>query len=152
MVMADTLGIKLQYSHDGAAHRQNKHFRELAHDGATYQRYRVILIIRDLRDVVVSGYFEASRRLPGASQDQRYIGTMPEFVHDPHHGIEKVMRFYKTWHEIEKSKGNVLATTYEHMKKDAGQEMKRMLEFLGITNISERIFNKSVKSARFEIM
>lgn len=153
MVMLEMLGLSLRYTHDGTGHRAKRYQHELDHDGSAYHRMKIILLVRDPRDVVVSGFFEASKRLPGARADQRFEGTLQEFVRDPRHGIEKIVRFYEVWDRIVKRDDNdILLIMYEDMKKNVAHELRRILHFLEIHTISERQISDAVEGASFENM
>jgi hypothetical protein len=143
-LMLDDLKIHLQYSHAGADHAGAKHFSQL--DTSTAPRFRKIVFLhRDPRDTVVSGYHQASKRI-GVFQ-----GSISEFVRDPHHGIEKVARFNRMWLGFANDNPLILVCSYEAMLADTGQELKRIVAFLGAS-----VYGKAIEDAvcrnRFEEM
>lgn len=90
-VMLDAAGVHIDYTHDLSGHLGQRHFNEMAHDKSDYRDKRVVLLVRDPRDVVVSGYFQATKRI-GV-----YSGSISEFIRDPKHGIEKIIIFNSDW-------------------------------------------------------
>ena len=90
-VMLDAAGVEMDYTHDYSGHVGQRHFTEMKHDKSNYKDRRVVLLVRDPRDVVVSGYFQATKRV-GV-----YSGTISDFIRDPKHGIEKIIVFNSDW-------------------------------------------------------
>ena len=76
-------------THDDTATMQGTTSDRLESCKERYRGKRVLFVIREPRDVVVSCYFQASKR------ERIYDGTISEFLHDPKYGIKKVARFYK---------------------------------------------------------
>jgi len=90
-VMLDAAGVHIDYTHDQSGHLGQRHFTEMEHDKSGYKDQRVVLLVRDPRDVVVSGYFQATKRI-GV-----YDGSISDFIRDPKHGIEKIIIFNSDW-------------------------------------------------------
>jgi hypothetical protein len=90
-VMLDAAGVHIDYTHDLSGHLGQRHFTEMEHDKSGYKDRRVVLLVRDPRDVVVSGYFQATKRI-GV-----YSGSISDFIRDPKHGIEKIIIFNSDW-------------------------------------------------------
>jgi hypothetical protein len=90
-VMLDAAGVHIDYTHDRSGHQGQRHYTEMEHDKSGYKDRRVVLLVRDPRDVVVSGYFQATKRI-GV-----YDGSISDFIRDPKHGIEKIIIFNSDW-------------------------------------------------------
>lgn len=90
-VMLDAAGVDMDYTHDNSGHVGHRHFEKMKHDKSGYKDRRVVLLLRDPRDVVVSGYFQATKRV-GV-----YSGSISDFIRDPGHGIEKIIVFNSDW-------------------------------------------------------
>jgi hypothetical protein len=89
--MLDAAGVHIDYTHDRSGHQGQRHYTEMEHDKSGYKDRRVVLLVRDPRDVVVSGYFQATKRI-GV-----YDGSISDFIRDPKHGIEKIIIFNSDW-------------------------------------------------------
>lgn len=83
----------------------------------------VIMMIRDPRDVIVSGYFHAVRH------KHRFEGTMADFIKDESQGLPEMCRYLNGWAKgIENRRHNVLS--YESLSADTEQGLRSTLEFL----------------------
>lgn len=152
MVMLDRLNLQVRYSHDGTEHRAKRHFSELSADKSRYSRRRVVLLVRDPRDAVVSGFFEASKRLPGAPLELRYTGSLPDFVRDPCHGIEKIVTFYSNWHIQQGVPAACLVVSYEEMRSDTRAALGKIAGFVSKDPISSDRIAEAARFADFERM
>ena len=74
------------FYHDGSAMIDALSWRELAADKAAYRGKRVLLLGRDVRDTLVSAYFQATRRVDA------FDGPIGAFVRDDRYGVEKIAR------------------------------------------------------------
>ena len=81
------------FSHDGASNTEARHLRRLSPGKSDYAKKRVLLLRRDPRDVVVSCYFQASKRR------DLFTGSLSEFVRHPCYGIDKILRWYRIWED-----------------------------------------------------
>ncbi len=123
-VMLDEFDVRLRYTHAGAEHMAPVHHRVLSTAEARTVR-RIVFLHRDPRDTVVSGYYQVARRLGG------YTGTLSDFIRDPHHGIEKIVRFNAMWLDLARTRRHMLAVSYEDMHADTEAALARIVAFLG---------------------
>ena len=68
------------FTHDGSALADGKHWSELAAGKSDYKEDRVVLLLRDPKDAIVSSYFQATRRL------RVFDGTLSQFVRSERFG------------------------------------------------------------------
>ncbi len=122
-VMLDELAVELHYTHAGAGHSEARHFSELDLSQAD-DFGRIVLLHRDPRDTVVSGYYQVDRRKGG------YPGTISEFIRDPRHGIEKIVRYNAMWQALAAQRGSMLVLAYEDLRADPHAGLSRVLGFL----------------------
>jgi hypothetical protein len=132
------------FSHDGSSHTEARHWRRLERDKSEYRAKRVLFLARDPRDVVVSGYFQATRRR------DLFRGGMSDFVRDPRHGIRKVMVFYQLWSESRGVPRSFRAVSYEALHADPAKTLRGVLEFLGAEAMTSEIVSDAVEFSRFE--
>lgn len=123
--MLDELGIPVVYTHDGSSHVEGHHLSQLEDDKSRYKDSSVILLFRDPRDVTVSSFFQVTKRLK-----KEYTGTLSDFIRDKHHGLEKVIAFYRIWLRHLDIPQTTLIVSYEEMHDDAVATMKKILDFL----------------------
>lgn len=110
---------------------------------------KIILLYRDPRDVEVSLYYQVTRRndrRPGTTMD------MGDFIRDPRYGIDKVVRMLNMWRRRFRGHPSCLGLSYEDMRADPLGALLRVLEFVGVEDISQDAARQAVEFARFENM
>lgn len=104
-----------------------------------------VLIVRDPHDLMVSLYFQLTKR----SSD--FSGTLPELLVDKKFGVNKVVEtmnsWYREWHQMD----NFLIVRFEDAKADDAATFRRVLEFLHI-EIDEAVFQESLNFSKFDNM
>ena len=130
------------------------------HDGADVQKYkqkkqrwkdsRVILLIRDPRDVIVSFYFQITLR---EKKKWNYTKSISKFIRDDRFGIKNIVDFYNFWWENKKVPKDFLLVKYEHLKIDPQWELMAMCQFLNIWDeIRDLDLNKVIQYSSFDSM
>jgi hypothetical protein len=122
----------------GADLLESTHYQDLDADLSRYRFKRVILLIRDPRDLVVSCYFCVSRP-KGA-----YQGSLSDFVRSDHHGIRKIVTFYKIWHANRHVPEMFLPIRYEDLHSDPGGTLRRALAMIDAQEYADEIINRAV--------
>lgn len=144
-VMLDALDIPLEYDHAGSAYAHALHWQEL--DTSLADQYeRIILLIRDPRDTVVSGYYQATRRIR-----VKYQGSLSEFIRDPRYGIEKIARFHFLWIVKARTCDRMLIVRYEDLQTDCTAQLERIVHFLG-RDVRRARLQDVAKENRFDKM
>lgn len=157
-MILNTLNIDLEYSHlDTGADRKSwgKRFDEL--EFPHIQREKIVFLHRDPRDVVVSMFYEFTKRqLPMLDSEQRNKyevrglippANLPEFVRSPRFGIEKVIVFNIAC----KNNLKAFVLTYEKMMSSPVESISPLLEYLGTTRTGKEI-DDAIKENDFESM
>ena len=111
-----------------------------------YHNKRVILLVRDPRDTIVSYYFHQTRRA------RLFEGSIEDFVNDPRGSLETLLRYYKIWDANRTVPRGFLLVRYEDLKVDAARELRRILDFLGIEDVRDEVVQDAVAFASFENM
>jgi hypothetical protein len=92
-----------------------------------FKHKKVIFLVRDPRDIVVS-LFHGSR-----TRDMVYSGgSISEFIRDPNCGFPKIMQFMDVWAKNLQQRDNYIIVRYEDMKKDSANELQRICNFVDI--------------------
>lgn len=133
-------------THDDKPHRLAP--EDLRRSKSAYRRKKVILLVRDPRDVIVSLYFERTRR----DRDYPYLGTLEEFVAEPVGGLESLLAFYSIWAAEREVPSTFLLVRYEDLHADPLRELRRVLEVLGVRDVPDGVVAEAVDGARFERM
>jgi hypothetical protein len=145
-IMLDELGVRMKYMHDGGEHSAPRPIEELRLcSEKIYTKKPVVFLLRDPRDTAVSGYFQKTLRRDG------YAGSIGDFIRDPLHGVEKIVRYNLTWLESGEQLPAFMAVTYEQMRADTHASLRRILTFLGAA-IGDSAIESAVKNNTLEKM
>lgn len=134
------------FVHDGSSFAgRNLRADELGVSKGFYRNRKVVLLVRDLRDTLVSYYFYCRARKGVYTSD---IGS---FIRDPHFGAEKAIAFLNIWAANRHVPKDFLLLRYEDIVADPAGQMRTLLAFLEIP-VDPIILNASVEYASFNNM
>jgi len=131
---------------------------ELESSKARYRDKKIIFLARDPRDVIVSSYFEMKKRgrifgeNPYEERQAVFDGSLPEFVHQERGGFSTILRYYNIWAENRSIPDGFLLIRYEDLKSNPQFELRRVIDFLGLSSIPDAILAEAVEYASFENM
>ncbi len=132
------------FYHDGSAMIDRLGWRELDPGKASYRGKRVLLLGRDVRDTLVSAYFQATRRI------DVFDGPIAAFVRDDRFGVEKVLAFYRQWEAARHVPDAFAFLRYEALHADPAASLRAALDFLGARAVPDAIVAGAVEFARFD--
>lgn len=151
----DLLEVGLMSLHNDAiphikfSHDDNPHFKkptELTRDKNIYKHAKVIFLIRDPRDVLVSLYFQKTKR------DKIYDATLSDFLFEEVGSLDSLIIFYNIWASNRHLPSAFQIVQYEKIHENPEKQLKRILLFLGIDNVSDAVISNAVDYASFENM
>jgi hypothetical protein len=131
---------------------------ELQTSKARYARKKVIFLVRDPRDVIVSSYFEMNKRAqifgnnPYEKRSADFDGGLKEFISRKQGGFDTILRYYNVWAENKHIPKAFLLIRYEDMRANPQYTLRQTVDFLGLSNIGDEILRESVEYASFENM
>lgn len=149
----------VSFTHD---HYPRQVYGDAALD-ALYGARKVVLLVRDPRDVEVSTFFHVSHRLDpvkmriyeldaSGREEDCYDFLMERFAKE-----RNALSFLNQWSEIAAAQGNVLVVRYEDLKADTEEELRRVRDFIGfdagdasLRAAAERASFSSMKSGERE--
>ncbi len=134
-------------SHDGHPDRQRP--EELSGSKGRYRRHRVLLLVRDPRDAVVSLYFQAVKRQWWGGS---YQGTLHDFLHEDAGSVASILAYYNTWARQRTVPRALHLVRYEDLHADPHTELRSIMSFIGVVDVSDATIDKAVEAARFERM
>jgi hypothetical protein len=135
--------LRTQFIHDYSAIIEGYNYYELPTDKSEYAGKNIILLVRDIRDVLVSHYFQATKRVGS------FNGSISDFIRHDKYGAMKIIAFYNIWYDnMSKPKGFLLVR-YEDMHKSAEKITASVFSFLGLDYVEEDIIRTSVEFAHF---
>jgi hypothetical protein len=115
---------------------------------------RVILLLRDPRDVAVSFYFQIRHRATDRELFRKGFPAearrMPlyDFAADPRYGVPRVIRYFNIWAD-EMGSYPAVVLRYEDLKAGPEAELERVARFLSLSVDAEEIA-ATVRFASFE--
>ena len=119
---------------------------ELVTTKTEYRDIKIILLIRDLRDLAVSAYLHMGRR------DGLFHGDIGAFIRNPRGGVRTMVRFYNVWADNRDMPADFMLLRYEDMHADTAGELRRVLHFAGIRNVADQTIRRAVDFGSFDNM
>lgn len=120
---------------------------ELIKPKKEFKKKKIILLVRDPQDVVVSSYFQEFKR---DSNDQQV--SLNKFIFRERGGTDTIIKYYKNWYNIKDEVDELLLIKYEDLKIDTKNQMKRILHFIGLDKIDLKKLDESINFSSFENM
>ncbi|MEM0955288.1 MAG: sulfotransferase domain-containing protein [Pseudomonadota bacterium] len=127
------------------------------HSKAHFQGKRIVLLVRDPRDVAVSQFFQWKYRM---RPNKKFINDYPphgahiepwDFVQDEDAGVPRIVDYFNGWassiHELKE----VLVIRYEDMRSDPAAVLEQIFTFTG-TDISADQIAEAVAFAAYDNM
>lgn len=133
----------IRVTHEG--HPDHLLPREMSRRTFRYLGKPVLFLVRDPRDVVVSLYFQHSRR------ELRFEGTLSEFVTGARSGLKTLVAYYNAWVIRRTWTGRFMLMKYEDLKRDTLGELRRAADFFEIPT-TDPILDEAVQASTFERM
>ena len=106
---------------------------------------KIVLQVRDPRDVAVSQFFQWRFRI---KPRKKFLNDYPEhgtdlgifaFVMDPHVGLPRIIDYFNDWAASRAEVADLLLVRYEDMRVDPARELGRILEFTGTPGSADEI-------------
>jgi hypothetical protein len=137
-------------THDDGPHV--KTVSELEQDKLRYREKKVILLIRDPRDIVVSYFFWVTRGREVQWSWEPFKGAVDEFVHSRIGGLRTIIAFYNIWARNKHVPREFMLVRYEDVCTAVFAQMCRVLAFMGETTPSLPHLEKAIELGKFEHM
>ena len=145
--------LRTDFDHDGTSLREPVHYASLSDDKRAYGHKKVIFLARDVRDVLVSSYYEVTRRsFVFEEAPCHFDGSLAEFVRSPFFGARKVAAFYEIWSKNRTVPKEFLLVRYEQLHAAPAEVLADVLRFIGARAAAQRHVAAAVDYARFENM
>ncbi len=107
--------------------------------GHLFNKKRMVFLVRDPRDVVVSLYFELTKR------HSFYNGSLEQFIREKY-ALKKIVNYMNLWYiEMQRRPQHFMLLRYEDMQKDTARELRRVVDFFGLKNVSDDIIMNAVE-------
>ena len=124
---------------------------------AHFRGKRIVLLVRDPRDVAVSQFFQWQFRM---HPNKKFINDYPphgasigvwEFVLDADAGLPRIVDYFNGWARAIPELKDVLIVRYEDMRTDPAAVLTSILEFTG-TRVTPEQIQEAVEFAAYDNM
>jgi hypothetical protein len=138
----------------------NNYLRDYLRDWTTLNHFRgkkVVLLVRDPRDVAVSQFFQWKYRM---RPHKKLLNAYPphgedtsifEFVTHPEAGVPRIIDFFNGWAAELAARDDILLIRYEDMRANPQAVMQRVLDFVGTPGTDDEI-RQAVEFASYDNM
>jgi hypothetical protein len=145
--------ICTDFDHDGSGLREPLDYASLPEDKRAYRDKKVIFLARDVRDVLVSSYYETVKRSCVFEQEPCWFrGTLADFVRSPMFGARKVAAFYEIWARNRTVPEDFLLIHYEQLHREPHEVLSKVLPFIGADHVEPSHRAAAIAYAGFENM
>jgi len=144
---------RVSFTHDGKPTRRP--VEKIEADKSRYSGKKVVLLIRDLRDVAVSYFFHETRRTKRFYPKWEvagFQGEISEFLRSDVGGVDHFIRFYNVWADSRGVPEGLLVIKYEEMHRQPAAVLRQMLAFLELPDVADEVVADAVEFASFDSM
>lgn len=136
-------------------HDDNPQFKrpdEIERNKAKYKNKKIIFLVRDPRDVVVSLYYQFLKR-----RDLIKKMDISDFIRREKGSLKSIIKFYNIWAENKSVPEGFLKIRYENLHREIYEEnkfeeLKKALRFIGFNNIDSELVEYVSNYATFDNM
>ena len=141
----------IHFSHDDYPHV--KRYTALHEDKSMYEDKSIVFLVRDPRDVVVSYFFQYTKRGDRkTANDASFQGTLADFVRHDIGGVKNIVRFYNIWARNRNVPKRFQLMRYEDIHADPKAAFEKFLDFFRIPRSSAAAIADAVSFASFDNM
>lgn len=135
---------RIRVFHDDEPHWKHPH--QLSASKSRFRDKRVILVVRDPRDTIVSLYFQNTRRWRVFDKDMR------DFFWQSQGSLDSMIRYYNIWADNRDVPSGLLLMRYEDITARPRQELRRAVDFLGLAAVADATIAAAVETNEIERM
>jgi hypothetical protein len=135
---------KIKIKHDD--NPELKTPEELVPNKSEYRGVKVVYLVRDIRDLAVSNYFEFTRR---RGQEDR---GLPAYLRCRRGSVDTMIRHYNIWAANRHVPADFHLVRYEDLHADSASCLNDLLAFLEIANVDGATIRGAIEFASFDNM
>jgi len=118
---------------------------ELNRSKTEYRYKKVVFLVREPKDVLVSSYFEKTER------KNAYAGSLSDYLDEKVGGLETLLEYYDIWNRNSEVPRGFLLVRYEDLRESPGDSLCKVLDFLGCS-VSKEVIRDAVEYTSFHQM
>lgn len=138
--------LRTHFSHDYSSILGAFPYDRMPTNKSDYADKKVIFIVRNIKDVLVSSYFQATKRTG------KFEGDISQFIRSDKFGVKKIVTFYNLWHTNQHVPKDFLLLRYEAMHEDPHKALTQTLEFMEMDGVTAELVETAVSFAQFDNM
>lgn len=135
-----------QFTHDHSSIVDGLYIRDLSPDKTAFSDKRIIFMQRGLKDLLVSCFFQATKRVG------QFQGDLHEFLQDERFGAMKAATFHANWYAAQAIPQEFLTIRYEDIHRDPHRELRNALKVIGVDAPDAGSVDTAVRFSEFENM
>jgi len=112
---------------------------------------KIIILVREPKDVLVSSYFHKKLRNE-FSGDVNYNKSLTEFLIERRGGLGMFLKYYQKFYNCKNKARKILLIRYEDLHDNPHLELTHICEFIGIKEINQNNVKKAVEFSSFSNM
>lgn len=125
---------------------------ELSRSVEAFRGADVTLLVRDPRDVVVSWFFERTRRYASVWGHSAEAASSLEAFIRADYGIALILRWMQDWGEQLDTPARARCFRYEDLHADTTATTRALLDWLGVGPADETALAEAITASRFDAM
>jgi len=138
--------LPTEVTHDYSSIQNGLKYNKQPTKKNAYKDKKVIFLIRNIKDVLVSCYFQATKRV------NKFDGNISEFIRDERYGAKKIITFFNIWYNNRTVPKEFLLIRYEDLYKDPKEALIKSLKLIGLEDFEDEILNKAINFSSFNSM
>ena len=144
---------KIRFAHDDLPNW--KWINEIETDKSRYKNKKIIFLVRDPRDLVVSNFYQKKYR--GFKEKQgfkkeNFKGDIAAFLPYEFGGIPNIVTYYNVWSKQKQVPKDFCLVRYEDLKSKPVETLKSIFDFLGFKEIKVESIEHAIAESTFEKM
>jgi hypothetical protein len=137
---------RTRWWHDGSDLALAHPYQRLSAGKRGYRSKTVVVLVRNVKDVLVSSYFQATKGV------QTFQGSISEFIRDDRFGARKVLTFYNQWFTGQSVPRAFHVLRYEDLHRDTRGVLAQALAIVGADGMDEDVLAAAIEYGRFDRM
>ena len=138
--------LRSRFTHDKSSHGFGYSYYNLPTDKSKYKKKKVVFLCRNIKDLIVSCYFQATKRIG------KYECSISDYIRNERYGVKKVATFYNIWHNNMEIPESFLFIRYEDLHRNPEEVLTKVLSFIGLKGIESHVIKKAIDFASFSNM
>lgn len=126
--------------------------RDVAADLSIYRGAKVVLLVRNPADIIVSLHHHYLNRKKGKRQKLAQEQSIFEFATRPDHGVHTIIAFLNNWADYARHNDRVLVVRYEDLRADPAPGLRKLADYAGVdarpADLSDAIEFASIENLR----